>query len=306
VIASPFALLIDATTYLYRAYFRVRSLIARDGSQVNAVYGLSQTLLSLLEERRPAYAAAAFDDPNSPTFRQKLFPAYKRGRAAVPDRLLPQFALAQDVASAFGFLTLHTPGFEADDLIATTVRQMRSHGVACVVVGEDKDLAQLVGPGVWLRRLEAGDLLDEAAVQERYGVPPARIPDLLALAGDPVDGIPGVPGIGDKNARRLLATSGPVASLWDDPEALDRLDLPEAPLLSERLHMGRDAYNLGRELATLLDDVPLALEEDGLAYHGIDRAAIGSLCDRFGFDQLRDRILTLATQEHDVEARRPG
>jgi 5'-3' exonuclease len=304
VTAEPHALLVDATTYLYRAYFRYRSLIARDGSQANGIYGLAQTLLSLLEERRSNYAVAAFDDPTTPTFRQALFPAYKQGRAAVPERLLPQFPEARELARAMGFHAVVCPGFEADDLLATLTRWLRERSISCTVVGEDKDLAQLVGPGVRLRRLETGELLDEAGVRERYGVPPERIADLLALQGDPVDGIPGVPDIGERSARRLLATPGPVSGLWDDPQALDRLQLPEAALLAVRLREGRDAFRLSRELATLREDVPLDLSEADLRYPGIDAPAVRSLFEQLGFDQLRDRIFALPARGEPAEVER--
>jgi DNA polymerase I len=306
VTSGPHALLVDATTYLYRAYFHRRSLIGRDGSQVNAVYGLAHTLLSLLEDRRPVTAVAAFDHPTAPTFREALFPPYKRGRPPVPERLLPQFAPAQELVRALGFCSVTAPGYEAEDLIATVACWLlgMSAAAAIEIVGEDKDLAQLVGPAVRLRRLETGEVLDEEAVRERFGVPPARIPDLLALQGDAVDGIPGVPGIGERNARRLLAAPCPVESLWDDPDALAQLQLPEAAAVAQRLRDGREAFRLARTLATLRDNVPLDLTREELTYRGIDTAGVRALCDRLGFDQLRDRILALAEQGSGRAARR--
>jgi DNA polymerase-1 len=293
--ARPLALLIDATAYLYRSYFAIRSLIGRDGSQVNALYGFTQTLLRLLEEWRPEYAAAAFDDLSAPTFRDALFSEYKRTRAPVPERLAPQFDLAMEASRALGVPALRVTGFEADDILATLVRRVRTRGIACLVVATDKDMAQLVAPGVWLYPLGKGEPMDAAAVEERYGVPPERIPDLLALRGDPVDCIPGVPGIGEKTARQLLATPGPVQTLWDDPGVLDSLGLRNAAAMAETLRQGSAAFRMGLELATLRDDVPLDLTDEALAYVGIDVPAVQSMCERFGFDRLRDRILSFNT-----------
>ncbi len=309
MIPRPRALLIDGTAYLYRAYFARRSLIGRDGSQVNAVYGFLETLLLLLTEQRPDYAAAAFDDPTSPTFRVARYPDYKRGRPPTPARLLPQFASAMVACRSMGVAPLRMAGFEADDLLATVARRLLADNIACLVVGMDKDLAQLVKPGVWLYPWGQRAPMDAAAVEARYGVPPARIPDLLALQGDAVDSLPGVPGIGPRAARRLLATPGPVAALWDDPAALAAVAPRGAKDLAETLQRGREAYCLGRELATLRDDVPLGVDDAAFRHRGVDPVAVREFCDRLGFDRLRDRILADAAasgghRPGDTEARR--
>jgi 5'-3' exonuclease len=305
VIPRPFALLIDATTLLYRGYFARRSLIARDGSQVNAVYGFMEALLALLAAHQPEYAAAAFDDPETPSFRTALYPDYKRNRPPVPERLKPQFAMATAAARALGVAAAQTPGFEADDLLATLVRRMRGHDIACLVVGADKDLAQLVGPGVWLVPPEQGTPMDAAAVRVRYGVPPERIPDWLALRGDPIDNLPGVPGIGDRTARRLLDAEEPVEAFWNDPRALEQRVDRDTARVAAALRDGRGAFRIGRELATLSADAPLELPDRALAYHGPDPDTVRAFCDRLGFDQLRDRILGFAVSfGTDTETRR--
>jgi 5'-3' exonuclease len=297
LIPRPRALLIDATASLYRAYFACRSLIGRDGSQVNAVYGFAQTLLALLQEWRPDYAAAAFDDPFSPSFREALSPIYKRTRPGPPERLAPQVEGAMAAALALGIRSFRVPGFEADDILATLVGHLHARGISCLVVAADKDLAQLVGPGVWLYPSEKKGPMNAEAVKQRYGVSPERIPDLLALQGDPVDNIPGVPGIGERTARRLLASPGPVARLWDGPAALEGLGLHSASAVAEALRQGREAFRSNRALAALRDDVPLGLAEESLAYCGIDAEAVRAMCDRLGFDRLRDRILDFAAKD---------
>jgi 5'-3' exonuclease len=297
LIPRPLALLIDATASLYRAYFACRSLIGRDGTQVNAVYGFTQTLLSLLQQWRPEYAAAAFDDPSTTSFREALSPLYKRTRPEMPERLTPQIEGAMAAAEALGVRSFQVPGFEADDILATLVRRVRASGIACLVVAADKDLAQLVGPGVWLYPSEERGPMDAEAVRQRYGVAPERIPDLLALRGDSADNIPGVPGIGDRTARRLLATPRPVSQLWDGPAALEGLGVQDPAAVAQALCQGRAAFRANRELTTLRDDVPLDMTAAALAYPGIDTDAVRAMCGRLGFDRLRDQILEFAATD---------
>jgi DNA polymerase-1 len=296
LIPRPRALLIDGTASLYRAYFAIRSLIGRDGSQVNAVYGFTQSVLELLRVWRPQYAAAAFDDPAAPTFRHTLFSEYKRARPVTPDRLAPQIAPALAASQALGVPPLQVSGFEADDILATLVRSLRAHEIACVVVAADKDLAQLVGPGVWLAAPDRSEAMDAEAVRRRYGVPPERIPDLLALRGDSADGIPGVPGIGERTALRLLAAPGACLRLADDPAVLEALGVRNPQAVATALREGQALLGRNRSLTTLRDDVPLHLTETDLAYRGIDREAVRAMGERLGFDRLREQIMAFEVE----------
>jgi DNA polymerase-1 len=149
--------------------------------------------------------------------------------------------------------------------------------------------------------------MDAAAVRARYGVPPERIPDWLALRGDPIDNLPGVPGIGDRTARRLLAAEEPVEALWNDPGALERRVGRDAVRVAAVLQDGREAFRIGRELATLRADAPLDLPDRALAYHGPDPDTVRAFCDRLGFDQLRERILDFSVGfRRNTETRRHG
>jgi 5'-3' exonuclease len=290
LIPRPLALLIDAGSYLYQAYFAIRSLIGRDGSQVNAVYGFTRTLLELLDEWRPESAAVAFDDPSTPTFRHTLYPDYKRTRPKTPERLTAQYPLAMEAARAMGIPALRVPGFEAEDVLATLTRRLRDSGVACVIVGRDKDLAQLVGPGVWLHPHPQTGIMDATAVRERYGVPPERIPELLALCGDRSDNIPGVPGIGQRTARCLLTGPGPLMRRWEESGALGSAGIRNAEAVAQALCLGQSSFQTGRTLALLRSDVPLDLPDEALAFHGIEPQSAQSFCDRFGFDRLRHLV----------------
>lgn len=301
MIPRPLALLIDAGPLFYRAYFAIRSLIGRDGSQVNAVYGFTRSLLELLQEWRPEFAVAAFDDPATPTFRHRLYPEYKRTRPAASERLTAQYARAMEAARVMGLAVVQVPGFEADDLLATLTRRLRARDVACVIVGKDKDLAQLVRPGVWFSPGSRDEVMDAAAVRARYGVPPVRLPDLLALQGDRGDNIPGVAGIGERNARRLLAAGVPLWGPGAGSAVLAAASIPDAAATAEALRRGQASFELSRTLATLREDVPLALSDEAMRYTGIDTEAVRAFCDRLGFDRLRDQILAFAEEVRAAE-----
>jgi 5'-3' exonuclease len=285
----------DGTACLYRGYFARRSLIGRDGSQVNAVYGFMQELLALLPEWRPEYAAAAFDVPGEPTFRHRLFAGYKHARPAMPERLAPQLEPAMAASRALGVPSFALSGWEADDILATLVRDLCARGVACLIVAADKDLAQLVGPGVWLNTPGESEPMDAETIRQRYGVPPDRIPDLLALRGDEADSIPGVPGIGARTALRLLSTPAPLSALADDRSALQGLGLRDPLVVMQALREGRETFERNRELIKLRDDIPLNLTESALAYRGVDPEAIRAIGERFGFDRLRERAADFAS-----------
>jgi DNA polymerase-1 len=296
LIPHPRALLIDGTAGLYRAYFALRSLIGRDGAQANAVYGFTRMLLDLLREWRPAYAAAAFDVPGAATFRNTLYADYKSTRAAMPERLASQLEPALAAAHALGVPTFSCCGYEADDILATLVQHLRARAIACLVIAADKDMAQLVAPGVWLCPPGQPSPMDADAVRVRYGVPPERIPDLLALRGDAADNIPGIPGIGGRTALRLLATPGPVRALWDGADRLEGLGLSNPKAVTEALQQGKESFHRNRDLATLRNDVPLELTVEALIYRGVDTAAVQAMGERHGFDRLRERILEFAAE----------
>jgi DNA polymerase-1 len=296
LIPRPRALLIDGTACLYRNYFAIRSLIGRDGSQVNALYGFLREMIGLLSAWRPEYTAVAFDLPGTVTFRHRLFAGYKQNRPAMPDRLAAQIDSAVEAARALGVPALALKDWEADDILATLVRQLRERDLACLVVAADKDLAQLVGPGVWLLAPGQEEPQNTEAIGSRYGVPPARIPDLLALHGDAMDSVPGVPGIGDRTALRLLGTPAPLHTLWEAPEALEGLGLKNPAAVFRALREGRTTFERNRRLTMLRDDVPLGLSMEALTYRGVDPDAMRALSERFGFDRLLDRVREFAGQ----------
>ena len=195
---------VDGPGFLYRAYHALPYLSNSKGQATHAVRGVSTMLLKLLREENPAYAAVAWDPPG-PTFREEKLPSYKETRPGMPDDLRSQITLVKRVFEALRLPLLEVPGFEADDVLGTLVDRMRSEAVEMVLVTADKDMLQLVGPGVRVLSTNVrGEPIwfDDEAVTAKWGVSPKQIPDLLALMGDSIDNIPGVPGVGEKKIGR--------------------------------------------------------------------------------------------------------
>lgn len=228
--------LIDGTSQIFRAFFAIRGLTNASGFPTNAVFGFTSMLRKLINDEKPEYIGVAFD-LEGPTFRHERFADYKAQRPPVPEDLLAQVPLVKEVCEGFRIPLLELEGYEADDLIATYARMAREEGYDVVVVASDKDLLQLVGDGVTVLNPSKDLRLDPAGVVENFGVPPARVRDVLGLMGDAVDNIPGVPGVGQKTALTLVNLYGDVEAIVERAirfckafEARDRLILAlEAP-----------------------------------------------------------------------------
>jgi 5'-3' exonuclease len=286
--------LVDASPYIFRAHFSLpESIRSPDGSRAGAIHGFADFLLKLIGGERLTHLGVAFDrDLTGNFFRQRIDPAYKAHRPAPPPELVAQIGGCEEVAAALGAATFIDDRYEADDLIATLCGQLGAAGHAVVIVSGDKDLAQLVGDRVTLFDFGKGLRYDPAAVLATFGVHPGQIVDLLALAGDPVDNIPGVAGIGRKTAAELLAAFGSLDQLYARLEELPRSRLRGAKTLYVKLRDGRDAAFRSRQLAALLTDAPVAADLGRLAYRGPDPAAAAALAARYGFKRLGARLAT--------------
>lgn len=228
----PAAYLIDAPIYVFRAYHSLpTTLTDGQGRPVNAVYGYAQFLCGLLRGERPLYCAAAFDESLTRSFRNEWFEAYKANREEPPPDLEAQFAFCKRLTRALGVLTYASRRFEADDLIATAAKGLRSEGLSVVIVSRDKDLAQILEPGDCLWDGTGGPRLGPADIRARLGVQPSQISDYLGLVGDPVDNIPGVPGIGPGAARQLLERFDTLDDLYRCLDTVARLDIRGASRL---------------------------------------------------------------------------
>jgi len=236
--------LVDGTYTVFRAYYALTRLTAPDGTPTNAVFGFVNQLRKIVRERTPEHFGVAFD-LEGPTLREEKYAEYKANRPAPPEDLAPQFALAMEAARLLGWPVLAAPGFEADDVLGTLALKARAAGLEVVIVTSDKDLYQLVREGVRVLNLAKDErILDEDGVREIFGAPPERVVDVLALMGDAVDNVPGVPGVGEKTAKALVGRYGRVstvlsrarlfAQLWAAREAgLAALDAGEAPALED-------------------------------------------------------------------------
>ena len=285
--------LVDASPYVFRAHFSLPpSIRGRGGERTGAVYGFASFLLKLIADERPSHLAVAFDRNLTGSFRNGFYPAYKSQRTEPPAELVAQLPSCEEVAAALGAATFIDDRYEADDLIATLAAGLLAHGHSAQVVSSDKDLAQLVGERVTLYDFAKQTRYTPALVHERFGVRPDQIADLLGLAGDPVDNIPGVPRIGRKTAAELLAVFDHLESLY---ERLDEVRGPRwrgGKTLWSRLSEHRESAFLSRRLATLAADVPAARRTPlaALAYRGPDTATVDALFDRLGFKGIRERV----------------
>jgi 5'-3' exonuclease len=296
--AAPRAYLIDASVYIFRAWHSMPDRFADPaGRPTNAVYGFARFLCELLEETRTGHAAVAFDESLTTSFRNEIYADYKANRDPAPDELQRQFGWCQDLSRALGLTVCADSYFEADDLIATLARQCRERGQPVCVVTGDKDLAQLVVDRDHWWDFSRRRRLDRAGVFEHFGVHPHQIADYLALTGDAVDNIPGVPGVGPKTASALLAHFGSLDAIYDRLEEIAWLKLRGAKTLGAKLRDNQPAARLARRLTGLHTDVPALAAVGGLERGKGDPDALDALLDGLGFGRpLRERLHRLRTQ----------
>jgi len=274
--------IIDAANCLYRAFFGLPPLRAADGFPTGALFGFAKMLSKVIREEKPDAVAVVFDPPGG-SFRNQIYPDYKANRDAQPEDLSAQLPVARELVEAHGVPVLEVAGFEADDVIATLVRRAPAD-VEVAIVSTDKDLMQLVGERVSLLDTMKGTRIGPPEVEERFGVPPERLLDVRALAGDQSDNIPGVRGIGEKGAARLI-------SEWGDLETLlARAEEVKAKKAREALLQQADQARLSKRLAELRDDVPLERGFESLALRRPDEEALRALYRRLGFTQLLEGL----------------
>jgi DNA polymerase-1 len=275
--------LIDGSAQFHRAYHAIRGLATSSGLPTNATYGFTTMLRKLYQDESPEWIGISFDLPG-PTFRHAEYPEYKAHRPRMDDDLAVQVPYVRRVCEVLRLPILEAAGFEADDVIATLARQAVGQGMGVVVVSGDKDLLQLVTSEVRVlnpgREGTGATLFDTAKVQEKLGVPPERLVDVLALVGDAVDNVPGVPGIGDKGARDLVREFGPVESVLENADRVKRAAYREG------LKAHREQALLSKRLVTLRDDAPVTLDLDRLKRRDPDRAAAHALFTELEFQSI--------------------
>lgn len=264
--------LVDGSTLIFRAFFAIRHLSNSKGLPTNAVYGFTSMLRKLIRDEQPDYLAVVFDR-SEPTFRKKLYPAYKAQRPPAPEDLVPQFSIIREVTRAFNIVALELAGYEADDIIGTLAERF---GRDCdtVVVSSDKDLMQLITPTVSMLDTMKNVRYGPDEVHQKMGVHPGNIIDYLALMGDKVDNIPGVPGIGKKSAAKLLNQHGSLVGVY---EAIASGDPGIKGKQLQNLRENEDSALLSQELATVCLSVPIDVSLDSLAVASPDREKLATL-----------------------------
>jgi DNA polymerase-1 len=281
-------LLLDGMSLAYRAYFALPDALATtDGTVTNAVHGFASMLVYLIREHRPAALAVAFDHPGE-TFRDELVSDYKAGRAETPDLLPPQFDMIREVLGSLAIPVVETRGFEADDVIATLATEAAARGQEVVIVTGDRDSFQLVvDPYVRVLYNKRGvsdyTLYDEAGILQRTGVPPSQYVLLAALRGDPSDNLPGVPGVGEKTAAKLLTTYGDLDGIFDHVGEL-------SPKLRENLSAHEELARANARVIPLVTDVPLDFDATQLILGGWDWDTAKTTFARYEMKTVWDRL----------------
>jgi DNA polymerase I len=282
--------LIDASVYVFRAYYSMPpEMTDRDGLPAHATFGFARFLGDLIERAQPRYMAVAFDESLSTSFRNRIYPAYKANRDPPPEDLKLQFERCREFCRHAGVPEFGHAEYEADDIVGSLMTRCRREGLRATLVTRDKDFAQLIGEGdvYW-------DYTDNARyryheIEDRFGVAPERFADFLALMGDSVDNIEGVPGVGPKTAAALMKEFASLEELYDNLDRVAEVPVRGASKLGARLAMHREAAFLARRLTGIACDMPLEVARAQLTRRAPDVASLTSFFDRHNFGPLLRR-----------------
>lgn len=293
-------MLIDGNSITYRAFFAMPPLTNSSGMQTNAIYGFTTMLLKLLEEHKPTHIMVAFDAGKT-NFRHEQFEEYKAGRQKTPPELSQQFPLLKDLISAFGINQYEIAGYEADDIIGTLTAKADQQGIETLVISGDKDMLQLASSNVTIAVTRKGvsevELYSPATIEEKYGLTPQQIIDLKGLMGDTSDNIPGVPGVGEKTALKLLHQFPSVE------EVIANLDAQKGKL-KENLTNHQQSALMSKQLATIFREVPLELTEEDIVYNGYEPAKLAEQLAKLEFKSLLERLdVTASSGSSEADAK---
>jgi len=288
--------LVDASVYVFRAYYSIPdSMTDRDGRPVNALYGFAGFLIDLLRDARPEHMAVAFDESLTSSYRNEIYPPYKANRELPPQDLEYQFGMCRQLTRALGLVDLASEMYEADDIIATLALRYRDRGMNSVIVTRDKDLAQVLRRGDTFWDFAGRRRIAYEQVADVFGVRAEQLADFLALAGDSVDNIPGVPGVGAKTAAALLQRFDDLDAIYAELDQVLEVPVRGAARVRERLAAHRDDAYLARRLTRVHEEVPLDLPSTGLAVGTPDFDALEALFAAADFGTaLRRRVRQLA------------
>jgi DNA polymerase I len=289
---------VDASYFIFRAYHSMPSDMAdAEGNATHALYGFARFLSDLVEQVRPERIGVAFDLSlrSVTSFRNSIYPAYKANRDSPPADLERQFALCREFCRHMGLAEFASAEYEADDIIGTLAARSRAAGLRNVLVTRDKDLSQLIRDGDVFWDYSGNSRYQYHDIGPRFGVVPELIADFLALTGDSVDNIPGVPGVGRKTAAELFAIFGSLDELYANLHRIPLLKLRGAAAVAAKLSAHKEAAYLARRLTGIVCDIPIEATLDDLKPRPQDRAALDCFFDRHGFGNiLRQQVRRIA------------
>ncbi|HLE57934.1 MAG TPA: 5'-3' exonuclease H3TH domain-containing protein, partial [Rhodothermia bacterium] len=280
----PSLFIIDGSNNVYRSYYAIRHLTNSAGFSTNAVYGFVTTLRKLLKDHDPGSIAVAFDEGQE-TARTTQFADYKKDRKPMPDDLVVQIPLVYEVLEAFRIPVIRSVEWEADDFIGSLACTARDRGYDVVIATSDKDFFQLVGDGIRLYHTGREVLYDAKGVEEAFGLPPEKVVDVMAIWGDAIDNIPGVPGIGEKGAKTLIQEFGSLDGVYENLDAIKKAAQRKA------LEENRDKAYLSKELARIKCDLDLDIDFETLKRSEPDRAKLHDIFSRLEFASLMQEFL---------------
>ncbi len=280
--------LVDASIYVFRSWHVLPdTIVDADGEPANAVHGFADFLLQFLDRARPTHVAVAFDESLAASVRNAIYPPYKANRDPAPDALRRQFRRCRALAEAAGLAQFSSPRHEADDVIATIAAGLRGQGYRHTVVTGDKDLAQLVAAGDEWWDFQRERRLDAAGVEKHFGVRPDQIADMLAIAGDRIDNIPGVPGIGAPTAVRLLRRWGDIDGIYAALERVPTMQIRGARRIAELLRAHEDTVRLARQLTGALCVDGIAGDPAAYRRAAADAHVLDTCLEGIGFAAVR-------------------
>ena len=289
---------IDASYFIFRAYYSMPpDMVDGDGNATNALYGFARFLSDLLEQVKPERIGVAFDQSlgSETSFRNGIYPAYKANRESAPADLVRQFELCREFCRLMGISEFASSEYEADDIIGTLVARSRAAGLRNVLVTRDKDLSQLIRDGDVFWDYSGNSRYHYHDIGPKFGAHPEAIADFLALTGDSVDNIPGVPGIGRKTAAELFAVFNSLDDLYANLDRVACLKLRGAASLRVRLLAHKEAAYFARRLTAIVCDMPLQATPDDLRLRGVDPSSLDRFFDRHGFGNiLRQQMRRIA------------
>ncbi len=271
--------LIDGNSYFYRAYHAIKRISTSRGFPTNAIYGFTNMILKIISEKKPDAIGIVFDSPD-PTERHKIYVKYKAQRPETPGDLVVQIPYIKEIVKAFNIPAFEVPGQEADDIICTIAKRAASEGANVFILSGDKDMMQAVESRIKIYDSMKDLIIDENYVKERFGVLPERIPELIAMAGDSIDNIPGVKGIGEKTAKELILKAGSLDELLNHPEEIENERFRS--MVADNI----ENIKLSRTLATIDTKAPVEVDINGLKIKKPDWLSLLRLFTEFEFKSL--------------------